>query len=85
MQRKNVFLTVLAGLVAPWYVDEQGAGDFLLSKFQMREGNGAIQITERGLYYIYAQVRVYESDIRCPVSEYFYNMHVKIYHIQSQD
>ncbi|XP_021915953.1 uncharacterized protein LOC110828012 isoform X4 [Zootermopsis nevadensis] len=44
------------GLVAPWYVDKQGAGDFLLSKFQMREGNGAIQISERGLYYIYAQV-----------------------------
>jgi hypothetical protein len=59
----------MAGLIAPWYVDEHGAGDFLLSKFQMREGNGAIQVSEQGLYYIYAQVRAYEADGRCYISK----------------
>lgn len=76
----------MAGLVAPWYVDEQGAGDFLLSKFQMREGNGAIQISERGLYYIYAQVRVHEADVRCSVSKCFIIfMCISIYKKQGLD
>jgi hypothetical protein len=48
-------------MIAPWYADEQGAGDYLLSKFQLREGNGAVEVLEKGLYYIYAQVRVYEA------------------------
>lgn len=52
----NTFLTDLAGMIAPWHADEQGAGDFLLSKFQLREGNGAVEVLEKGLYYIYAQV-----------------------------
>lgn len=50
-------------MIAPWYADEQGAGDFLLSKFQLREGNGAVEVLEKGLYYIYAQVRVYQAHV----------------------
>jgi hypothetical protein len=48
-------------MIAPWYADEQGSGDFLLSKFQLREGNGAVEVLEKGLYYIYAQVRVHKT------------------------
>lgn len=59
----NTFLTDVAGMIAPWYADEQGAGDFLLSKFQLREGNGAVEVLEKGLYYIYAQVRVYQAHV----------------------
>jgi hypothetical protein len=54
----------VAGLVAPWNADKQVAGDFPLSKFQLREGNGAVEVSEQGLYYIYAQVRVYEADVK---------------------
>jgi hypothetical protein len=53
----------LTGFVAPWNVDKQVAGDFLLSKFQLREGSGAVEVSEQGLYYIYAQVRAYEADV----------------------
>jgi len=59
----NTFLTDVAGMIAPWYADEQGAGDFLLSKFQLREGNGAVEVSEKGLYYIYAQVRLYQARV----------------------
>ncbi|XP_023708091.1 uncharacterized protein LOC111864802 isoform X3 [Cryptotermes secundus] len=44
------------GLVAPWNANKQVAGDFLLSKFQLREGSGAVEVSEHGLYYIYAQM-----------------------------
>jgi TNF(Tumour Necrosis Factor) family. len=50
-------------MIAPWYADEHGAGDFLLSKFQLREGNGAVEVLEKGLYYIYAQVREYRTHV----------------------
>jgi hypothetical protein len=49
----------MAGFIAPWSVDKQVAGDFLLSKFQLREGNAAVEVSEQGLYYIYAQVRTW--------------------------
>jgi hypothetical protein len=54
----------VAGLIAPWIVDKQVAGDFLMSKFQLREGSGAVEVSEQGLYYIYAQVRACEADVR---------------------
>jgi hypothetical protein len=54
----------VAGLVAPWNADKQVAGNFLLSKFQLREGRGAVEVSEHGLYYIYAQVRVCETDVK---------------------
>ncbi|XP_069671387.1 uncharacterized protein [Periplaneta americana] len=44
------------GLIAPWYVDEEGAGDFQMTKYELRQGKGAVRVTEKGLYYIYAQV-----------------------------
>jgi hypothetical protein len=53
----------VAGLVAPWHADERRAGDFPLSKFQLREGKGVVEVSERGLYYIYAQVRVNEAEV----------------------
>ncbi|XP_069671388.1 uncharacterized protein [Periplaneta americana] len=43
-------------LIAPWYVDEEGAGDFQMTKYELRQGKGAVRVTEKGLYYIYAQV-----------------------------
>jgi hypothetical protein len=54
----------VAGLVAPWNADKLAAGDFLLSKFQLREGSGAVEVSEHGLYYIYAQVRNFEADVK---------------------
>lgn len=54
----------MAGLVAPWNANKQVAGDFLLSKFQLREGSGAVEVSEHGLYYIYAQVRACEADVK---------------------
>ncbi|KAJ9592170.1 hypothetical protein L9F63_001286, partial [Diploptera punctata] len=43
-------------LIAPWYADKEATGDFPLIKYELRQGNGTVEITEPGLYYIYAQV-----------------------------
>uniref|UniRef100_A0A1B6CP16 THD domain-containing protein n=1 Tax=Clastoptera arizonana TaxID=38151 RepID=A0A1B6CP16_9HEMI len=44
------------GIIAPWYVDIPSSKEHLLNNLILLEGRGKIEILEKGLYFIYAQV-----------------------------
>ncbi|KAK7863360.1 hypothetical protein R5R35_004333 [Gryllus longicercus] len=61
------------GLLAPWFPDDKASAAFSL-KYEFREGKGTIEVTEEGLYLIYAQVYYLTTE---PLNTYVINVREK--------
>lgn len=44
------------GIIAPWFFDSTANGEYALANVLLQEGRGKVEIVEKGLYFIYAQV-----------------------------
>lgn len=51
------------GIIAPWFFDSTANGEYALTNVLLQEGRGKVEIVEKGLYFIYAQVSKFKEPI----------------------